>query len=362
MNVVREAMIVAGGRGTRLAPLTEDTPKPLLPLVGWPFLRGVIRRLATVGVERVLLVVGPDPAPFLTLREDAAAVGVTVEPVPESSPLDTAGGVRSALDRVTGTFLVLNGDILTGLDLPALIAEHADLGAVATLALTRVDDTSAYGVCVRDGRRIVDFVEKPAPGTLPGQDCVNAGTYVLEPAALRRFPEGRLSFERQVFPDLVADGAVVGGMVSEAAWTDLGTPQRYLEGHRLVLDGEVAWPTVSRGTRRHVGDDVEVADSATIEEPVWIGAGSRIGAETCIGAYTVIGAGCTLGRGVDVSGAVLHDGVEVGDGAQVIQAVIGRCSRIGTVARIAPRALIGARQTLPAGELVGEDARRPPAR
>ena len=359
MRPVREAMIVAGGRGTRLAPLTDATPKPLLPLVGLPFLSGLIRRLAAEGIERVLLVVGPDPSPFAVLEADAASVGVTIESVPEPEPLDTAGGVRSALDRVSGTFLVLNGDILTDLDLAALVSHHREHDAQATLALTRVQDTSAYGVCVLDGHRIVDFVEKPPRGTLPGQDAVNAGTYVLEPGALDHFPQGPLSFERRVFPGLVADGLMVAGSVSDAVWADLGTPERYLHGHRLVLDGEVAWPTVAVGSRRHLGVDVEVVASATVREPVWLGDRTRVGAHATVGPYTVLGAGCRVGERAKVVGAVLHDEVVVGDDAKVADAVLGEGSEVGGQAQVGARALIGPGQRIAAGGCVPEDAREP---
>ncbi len=361
MTPVREAMIVAGGRGTRLAPLTDATPKPLLPLVGLPFLSGLIRRLAAEGIERVLLVVGPDPSPFAVLGADAASVGVTLESVPEPEPLDTAGGVRSALDRVSGTFLVLNGDILTDLDLAALVSHHREHAAQATLSLTRVQDTSAYGVCVLDGNRIVDFVEKPPPGTLPGQDAVNAGTYVLEPGALAGFPQGPLSFERRVFPGLVAEGQMLAGSVSDAVWADLGTPERYLHGHRLVLDGEVAWPTVASGSRRYLGVDVEVAASATIREPVWVGAGTRIAPHATVGPYTVLGSGCRIGDRAKVVGAVLHDEVVVGEDAEVIDAVLGDASQLGARAQVGARALIGPGQRIVAGSIVPEGARQPRA-
>lgn len=355
-------MIVAGGRGTRLAPLTDATPKPLLPLVGLPFLSGLIRRLAADGIERVLLVVGPDPSPFAVLETDAASVGVTIESVPEPEPLDTAGGVRSALDRVSGTFLVLNGDILTDLDLAALVSHHREHDAQATLALTRVQDTSAYGVCVLDGHRIVDFVEKPPPGTLPGQDAVNAGTYVLEPDALAGFAEGPLSFERRVFPGLVADGQMVAGLVSDAVWADLGTPERYLHGHRLVLDGEVAWPTTAAdGSRHHLGVDVEVAASATVREPVWVGDRTWIGPYATVGPYTVLGAGCRIGERAKVAGAVLHAEVVVGEDAEVAEAVLGEGSEVGRQAQVGARALIGPGWRVAAGDRVPEDAREPRA-
>jgi NDP-sugar pyrophosphorylase family protein len=361
MSAVRDAMIVAGGRGTRLAPLTDTTPKPLLPLVGQPFLSGVIRRLATVGVERVLLVVGAETAPFQVLEADAREVGVEVEMVPEPTPLDTAGGARSALERVRGTFLVLNGDILTGLDIEALVERHHEAHAVATLALTRVEDPSSFGVCVLDGDRIVDFVEKPSPGTLPGQDAVNAGTYVLEPEALARFSLGPLSFERTVFPTLVADGEVVVGSVSDAVWADLGTADRYLQGHRLVLDGEVTWPTVTPGTRRHLDVEVEVDATATLHDPVWVGPGTRIGPGATVGPYAVVGRGCKIGAGAELTHAVLHDEVEVAERCRVDGGIVGAGAKLGVDVRVADGGIVGAGSDVPAGEFVAGRSPRPEA-
>lgn len=338
---VREACIVAGGAGTRLRPLTATTPKPLLPFCGEPFLAGVLARLAEVGVGRVLLVVGADPSPFDVLHPYAAAVGIELEAVPEPEPLDTAGGVRAALERITGTFLVLNGDILTDIDLAALIAAHRTAASAATLALTRVEDTSSFGVCVLEGTRITDFVEKPAPGTLPGQDAVNAGTYVLEPDAIADFPAGRLSFERQVFPGLVAAGHHVEGLVSDAVWADLGTPERYLAGHRLALDGALRWPSVDAvadaGDGVRVADGVEVADDATLVGPVLVRPGVRIGPAARVGPHVVLGDGAVVGAAADVRDSVLAARVVLGDGV------------------VARRLLAGPGGHVPSGTVLGHD-------
>lgn len=363
MTPVREAMIVAGGRGTRLRPLTYTTPKPLLPVCGVPFLSGIIRNLAAIGIERVLLVVGADTAPFEALRPDAARVGVTVETVPEPTPLDTAGGVRAALDRVTGTFLVCNGDILTGLDLSDLIGQHQRRGAAATLALTRVEDTTTFGVCVRDGDRIVDFVEKPAPGTLPGQDAVNAGTYVLEPAALAGFPQGPLSFERDVFPGLVADGAQVDGLVSDAVWADLGTPERFLRGHRLILDGAVRWPGATellddaRDARAHA--DLEVAASAQIRGPVRALPGVRIGENAVVGPYVVLGAGSWVAARATVRDSVVFDDAGLGAGAMVEGALVGTRAQLGARVRVGAGSVLGDDLRVPDDQVVPAGTRRP---
>ncbi len=353
MVAVRDAMIVAGGAGTRLRPLTDTTPKPLLPFCGEPFLVSVLRRLAAAGVERVWLVVGPDPSPFGVLDEVADALGLALETVPEPTPLDTAGGVRSVIERCTGSVLVLNGDVLTDLDLAEVARRHLDTGADATLVLTRVDDTSAYGVCTLDGARITGFVEKPPPGSLPGQDAVNAGTYVLSPGVLERFPRGRLSFEREVFPRLVADGADVQGVVSDAVWADLGTPERYLAGHRLALRGELAWPVSlgaepdARGVRR--GEGVRVDDGAEVIGPVLLADGVRVEAGASVGPDVVLDAGVRVGPDTRVRDAVLGAGTVVEKGARIRTCASGPRARFAAGAVVEGPRLVGDAEVVPAG-------------
>lgn len=330
---VTDAMIVAGGRGTRLAPLTDTCPKPLLPLVGVPFLAGQIRRLGGAGITRVLLVVGADTPPFEPLVTTMSTHGVTVTVVPEPTPLDTAGGVRRVISQANGPVVVCNGDILTDVDVQALVAAHVAAEAQATLSLIRVEDPSSFGVCVRDGSRIIDFVEKPAPGSLPGQDTVNAGTYILEPSALSEFPDGPLSFERTVFPGILAGGGRIEGVVWDGVWADLGTPDRYLTGHRLVLDGTMEWPSddglVDRGDGVHVHDTAYVHDDARLVGPVTVLAGTQIGAAAQLGPHVVVGAASRVAAGVRLSNSVLLDHAQVGSGTGLTASVIGRGAHVG---------------------------------
>ncbi len=308
------AVLLAGGRGTRLRPLTDTVPKPLLPFMGEPYAAGLLRRLGGVGIERVTVLVGRDAQPWAPLAGLGEAVGLAVEVRTEPVPLDTAGAVRRLLagpDRPAGDVVVCNGDILTDLDLAALVAAHAAAGAVATLALHRVIDTSSFGVVVTDAAgRVERFVEKPPPGALP-QQTVNAGTYVLAAAALDGFPgDGPLSFERAVFPGLLEAGAVLHGLDPDPAphWADLGTPQRYLEGHRAVLDGRCAWPA---------------APGIEVRAAVGVHATAAIAASAVLGAGTLVGAGCSVGAGARLEGSVLHDGVAVGAGAVVTGSIVG---------------------------------------
>lgn len=360
-------MIVAGGRGTRLQPLTFTCPKPLLPFCGEPFLTGVLRRLAAAGVRRVFLVVGADTAPFERLRPAARSLGVDLELVPEPQPLDTAGGVRAAVEAVDDTFLVLNGDILTDVDYGAAVAHHCRGGADATLVLTRVEDTSPYGVCVRDGSRIVDFVEKPAPGTLPDQDTVNAGTYVLEPDVLAPFPAGEsLSFERDVFPAIIAAGGHVEGFVWEGVWQDLGTPERWREGHRLALRGELRWPSVQAVAESQPG--VRVAESAAVDPqarlrpPVLVLDGARAGAGAVIGPDVLLGPGSSVGPQATVEDAVLFDRAEVGGGVRVRGLIAGRAASVAAGAVLGDGVVLGDGESVAAGTELADGQRVPPRR
>ena len=355
--------MVAGGAGSRLRPLTDVTPKPLLPFCGAPFLEGVVLRLAAVGVERVLLVVGAHTAPFDAFAARFRDRGVTVEIVPEPEPLDTAGGVRSALDRVTGTFLVLNGDILTDVDLAAAMAFHHEAAADATLVLTRVEDTSTFGVCVLDGDRITAFVEKPAPGTLPGQDAVNAGTYVLEPDALARFPEGRLSFERQVFPGLVQDGAAVRGWIGDGVWADLGTPERFLDGQRRVLSGALRWPSLdpyaADGDGVFTAADVVVDETAKLEGPLLLQSGVRVGRGAHLGPHVVLGPGVQVGADVRLRDTVVMAGGVLEDGVEAEGLLAGASVRVGSGVRMGREVVLGDGERVAAGEILPPAARRP---
>lgn len=362
---VRDALVVAGGRGTRLQPLTFTTPKPLLDFCGAPFLAGVILRLAAAGVERVFLVVGDDTAPFEVLRPDARAHGVELVLVTEDEPLDTAGGVRSVVDELTGPFLVLNGDILTDVDYAEVATHHRDADADATIVLTRVEDTASYGVCVREGTRIVDFVEKPAPGTLPGQDAINAGTYVLEPHVMTGFPEGRLSFERQVFPGILAEGMHLEGFVHDGTWADLGTPDRWRDGHRMALGGLLDWPTVSavpdRGDGVRVADGASVAPDARLVGPVLVLAGAAVRGGAVVGPDVVLGEDTEVGAGATLTDSVLGDGTTVGDGLAVTGLITGTHVRVERGARLGRDVVLGDGEVIGGDRVLDDHARVPPA-
>ncbi len=360
---VRDALIVAGGRGTRLRPLTDATPKPLVPFAGEMFLLGVIRRLAAAGVEHVHLVVGQDTSPFDVLKAPAAEFGVTVSCVPEPEPLDTAGGVREVARTLTAPFFCCNGDILTDVDFAAVAERHVASGADATLVLERVEDTSTFGVCVRDGSRIVEFVEKPEPGTLPGQDTINAGTYVLEPHVFDRYEAGRLSFERQVFPELAASGGHIEGYVHEGVWADLGTPDRFRDGHRMALDGLMDWPALTSVEAGEHGVRIEegavIDPSAEIVGPVLIQRGARVGADAVVGPHTVLGPGVEIGQGAVAERSILWDRAALGNGVRAVGLLAGRGARVTEGAKLGVDNVLGDDVVIAPGERLADLERRP---
>ncbi|MDX1621412.1 MAG: NDP-sugar synthase, partial [Nitriliruptorales bacterium] len=341
------------------------TPKPLLPFVGAPVLLGLIARLVRADVDRVLLVVGADTEPFEELRRPVKELGAELVLVPEPEPLDTAGGVRSVADELSEAALVLNGDILTDLDYAALVARHRETGADATITLTRVEDTSTYGVCVREGTRIVEFVEKPPPGSLPGQDTINAGTYVLAPDALSRFDPGPLSFEREVFPGILAGGGHIEGFVWEGVWADLGTPERFRAGHRLALSDELAWPPLEdiepleSGLR--ISSDAEVAPDARLIPPVLVREGATIGAHATVGPYAVIGAAATVGARSVIADSVLFDRADLGEGCAAFGLLAGEGARVAPGAQLGSGNVLGDGVTVESGDVLRDGERTPPA-
>ena len=320
--------MLVGGFGTRLRPLTLDVKKELMPVANRPFLEHVLAHLAKHGVEEAILTTGYLAEAFEAYPADQAH-GVKLTIVKEDEPLDSCGAVKNVEDLIDGTFLVCNGDILTSLDITALVSYHRERETLGTLALKAVDDPSAYGlVPIDDDGRIERFVEKPKPGDEIWTNLINAGTYVLEPSVLADVPVGTMwSFERQVFPSLVERGAPVFGFASEAYWLDIGTPERYLQAHWDVLEGRSAASALGR----RVGD-VLLADGAkapSLAGPAVLGPGA-VAAEGATLERAVLLAGARVEAGATVRDSVIGPNAIVGSGATCADALVAAGDRVTT--------------------------------
>jgi len=336
-----QALVLAGGEGTRLRPLTYTTPKPVMPLAGRPFLSFMLDRLRRHGVEEVILSCGFLSAGVRDVLGDVYG-GMRLRYVIEEEPLGTAGPVRLAYDEglLAERLLVLNGDVLTDMDLSAELAQHKRTGAVATLALVAVDDTASYGVVPTDREgRVQEFLEKTV-GHAPTHR-VNAGAYVLERDAVERVAPGRaVSFEHEVFPALVGEGLY--GWPADCYWIDIGTRERYLEATWDLLAGRVE------------SDLPERDETGSLVYQPGLVSGARIGPQSVLGAH------CSVGVGATVERSVLHEGVLVGPDCSLREAVVGERSRLGERTQLEPGAVVGAGATLGASTTVGEGAQVAP--
>ncbi|HET6484448.1 MAG TPA: NDP-sugar synthase [Actinoplanes sp.] len=331
-----EAILLVGGAGTRLRPLTLTTPKPMLPLAGIPFITHQLLRAGQAGVDHVVLATSYRAEMFRDHFGDGAELGLAVSYAVEDEPLGTGGALRNAADhlRGDGPVIILNGDVLGGLDLVALVDHHRRGDADVTLHLRRVPDPSAYGCVTTDAEgRVLAFDEKTDS---PATDQVNAGTYVFSRSALFEIPPGRVvSVERETFPQLIGAGRRVLSLHDEAYWLDIGTPAAYVRGNCDLVTGLVpsaalhnspAASLVMVGAK--VADDVELSGGTVVGHGAEVGAGARLSRcvifdDARIGAGarlsdTAIGRGARIGAGAVVEGVLLGDGAEVPPGTRIV--------------------------------------------
>lgn len=312
-----QAVILVGGKGTRLRPLTLSAPKPMLPTAGKPFLTHLLSRIKEAGIDDVVLGTSFRAEVFEEYYGDGQSLGMNLRYVTEVEPLGTGGGIRNVLDELTAPdILVFNGDVLGGTDVSEVLATHRSSGADVTLHLVRVGDPRAFGCVPTDSEgRVTAFLEKTQD---PPTDQINAGTYVFRREIIEAIPAGRpVSVEREVFPELLARGRHVQGYVDQSYWRDMGTPEDFVRGSADLVRGIA--PSPALGDRR---GEFLVQDGATVGPGAVVIGGS------------VVGAGATVGRRARLDGAVVFDDAVIGEGAVVERSIIGRGARIGTRALV----------------------------
>jgi mannose-1-phosphate guanylyltransferase len=346
-------VILAGGQGTRLRPLTLARAKPVVPLLNRPFLAYQLSLLRHHGVTDVILSCSYRVDDVKAALGDGRGLGVRLRYVVEPEPLGTGGGVRNAADLTSGTVFVLNGDVLTDVDLTAMREFHGARGSRTTIFLAPVPDPRAYGLVETDAEgRLERFREKPGPDEVITTNLINAGVYLIDAALLQRIPPDRpVSIEREFFPALIADGVPCFGWAPQTYWRDIGNPAAYREAQIDLLHERVRTPLAPPGERRDgswVAAGTTIAPGARVIGPSVVGADVTLGEGCEIGPLTVIGNNCTIAPRARVEGSILWERVHVGSSAHIQDSIIGSDTRIQSNARVGPNAVLESGATFPA--------------
>jgi mannose-1-phosphate guanylyltransferase len=347
---VTEAVILVGGRGTRLRPLTIETPKPMLPTAGVPFLMHLLARIRGAGVDHVVLATSYRPEVFARGIGDGTALGLRIDYVNEDKPLGTGGGIRNVVplleSKPDDPVVILNSDILSSHDIAAQVEAHVAAGADVSMHLTDVHDPRAFGCVPTDADgRVTEFLEKtPEPVT----NAINAGCYVFTRRLIDEIPAGRaVSVERETFPGLLRDGALVLGFADPGYWLDVGTPESFVRGSCDLVLGRLASTALPGPT----GESLVLP-------------GARVAAGAVLSGGTTVGAGAVVSAGAQVDGSVLLDGAVVDECAVVRGSVLGRNSRVGARTHlvgvmVGDRAVVGDDNELLTGARVWADVTLP---
>jgi mannose-1-phosphate guanylyltransferase len=321
-----KAVILAGGFGTRIRPLTCLNPKPMLPLVNKPFMHNFISWIKSHGVKDIILSTGYLPEVFEEYFKNGADLGVNIDYITEEVPLGTCGAVKN-LEKLLGndTFMVFNGDVLSAVDLTEMMKFHKDKKSDITIALTPVEDPTSYGlVPVDEDGRVEKFLEKPSWDEIT-TNLINAGTYIIERKLLELVPPNEnYSFERGLFPNALEIGYKIFGFVSSAYWLDLGTPAKYLQAHYDILNGRIKFDFRENEVFDHIriGDNTAYQKESMLSSPIVIGNNCQIDKSAKINPLTVIGDDCKIGAGSAISGSVLLDGVSIGKNCIIKDSII----------------------------------------
>jgi NDP-sugar pyrophosphorylase family protein len=343
--VAMKAILLAGGKGTRLRPLTIHTPKPIVPIFDRPFLHYQLDLLKQVAeIDEVILSLNYQPRRIEEIFGDGSESGLGIRYVVEPVPLGTAGAVRYAGESLRESVVVFNGDVLTGIDLASVIRLHRDRKAKATIVLTPVENPSAYGLVetAPDGR-ILRFLEKPKADEITC-NTINAGIYVLEPDTFDRIPKDTpWSIERSFFPSLVDRQETFVAYIHRGYWIDIGTPEKYVQVHRDMFDGKFTGGSFTGVDLTHplVAADARIDDGARLEPACFVDSGAHIKAGAVIGRYSVIGRGAVVEEHAQVNGSIIWPNTRIGEHAVVENAILARSCHVGRNCLVGEGAVLG---------------------
>jgi NDP-sugar pyrophosphorylase family protein len=339
-----KAIMLAGGKGTRLRPLTIHTPKPIVPIFDRPFLHYQLDLLKQVPeIDEEILSLNYQPRRIEEIFGDGSAAGLNIRYVVEPEPLGTAGAVRYAGESLHESVVVFNGDVLTNVDLAAVLRLHRERKAKATIVLTPVENPTAYGLVETDEQgNIQRFLEKPKPDEITC-DTINAGIYILEPDTFDRIPKGQpWSIERSFFPSLIERSETFVAYIYRGYWIDIGTPEKYTQVHRDIMDGrfDVGPFTAARGSA-WIAPGARVEEGAVVEGPAFVDEGAVVRTGARIGPYSVIGRQCHIEEHAVVERSILWSSTRVSQEAVVRRSILGRHCHIGRSASVDDGVVLG---------------------
>ena len=354
-----KAILLAGGKGTRLRPLTIHTPKPVVPIFDRAFLHYQIDRLKQVPeIDEVILSLNYQPRRIEEVFGDGAGTGVRLRYVVEPSPLGTGGAIRYAAQGIDDTLIVFNGDVMTSVDVNAVVALHRERKAKATIVLTPVDNPAAYGLVETESDgRVRRFLEKPNPDEITC-DTINAGIYVLEPSTFDRIPKDvSYSIERAYFPSLIERKETFVAYVDRGYWIDIGTPDKYIQVHRDMFDGKFSGGIFATADRSQpiISPEARIEDNVSITGPCFIDAGVHVKSSAKIGPYTVLGRGAMVEEFADLQDTIVWPNSRIGQSAIVHGPIIGRSCHIGRDSVLKGRSLLGDKTQLTDFTSIGND-------
>jgi NDP-sugar pyrophosphorylase family protein len=332
-----KALLLVGGQGTRLRPLTINAPKSIVPIFNRPFLHYQLDLIKQVPeIDEVILSLNYQPRRIEEVFGDGTRAGIRIRYVVEPTPLGTAGAVRYAARGVHDTIVVFNGDVLTQVDLQGLIDFHRRRRARATIVLTPVENPTAYGLVETDAdSNILRFLEKPKPEEITC-NTINAGIYVLEPATFDRIPENvAWSIERSFFPSFIERRETFVASIYRDYWIDIGTPEKYMQVHRDIMDGRYSMPPFNgESGLAWVSPSARIDPTVRLEGPLFVDDGCLVKARARLGPYTVLGRNCHVEEDANVSGAIVWAESQIAREAQLIDTIVGKAGEIGRNAEL----------------------------